>query len=171
MSKLYNYYTELPSWAKGVVVVAGVGGAVIIGNKIYKKIFPSQSEKQAKQFVNTIKTDINRWRFEGLTPSYPEAQYLTLANSVYEGMKYCVGDSYSNVEDILKKMQNNLDVALLIDAFGIRQNYCFGLPVGQPLDMIAFVKKELGNDFMGLTDYRVKRINDNWSKKGITYKI
>lgn len=171
MSKLYNYYTELPSWAKGVVVVAGVGGAVIIGNKIYKKIFPSQSEKQAKQFVNTIKTDINRWRFEGLTPSYPEAQYLTLANSVYEGMKYCVGDSYSNVEDVLKKMQNNLDVALLIDAFGIRQNYCFGLAVGQPLDMIAFVKKELGNDFMGLTDYRVKRINDNWSKKGITYKI
>lgn len=168
---LYKYYTELPQWAKGVVVVGGVGVVGLLGFRIYRKLFPSDSERQAQQLLNTIATDIQRWRREGLSQSYPDLEYQTLANAAYEGMRYCAGDSYSDVETIMKKMQNNLDVALLIDAFGIRQNYCFGIPAGTPLDLMSFVRKELGNDWFGLTDYRVKRINDNWQKKGITYKV
>lgn len=170
-NNLYKYYTELPQWAKGVVVVGGVGVVGLLGFKIYKKLFPSQSERTAQQLLNTISTDIVRWKREGLTQSYPDLEYQTLANSAYEGMRYCAGDSYSDVETIMKKMQNNLDVALLVDAFGIRQNYCFGIPAGTPLDLLSFVRKELGNDYFGLTDYRVARINNNWQKKGITYKV
>ena len=165
MGKFYQYYTELPQWAKGLVVVGGVGAVGFVGYKIYRKVFPSEEQRQSQQ------KDIIRWENEGLTASYPEAEYQALANSAYDGMRYCAGDSYSTVEAVLKKMQNNLDVALLIDAFGIRQNYCFGIPAGTPLDLIAFVKKELGNDWFGLTDYRIKQINENWQKKGITYKV
>jgi len=169
--KLYSYYTELPQWAKGIVVVGGVGAVGLIGYQLYKKVFPSDTEKRAQEFLNAINKDIQRWKSEGLTASYPQVEYLTLANSAYDGMRYCAGDSYSTVENVLKKMQNNLDVALLIDAFGIRQNYCFGIPAGTPLDLFAFVKKELGNDWFGFTDYRIRRINENWQKKGITYKL
>jgi hypothetical protein len=168
---LYKYYTELPQWAKGVVIVGGVGIVGLLGFRIYRKLFPSESERSAQQLVNSIVSDIQRWRREGLTQSYPDLEYQTLANAAYEGMRYCVGDSYSDVETIMKKMQNNLDVAMLVDAFRTRQNYCFGIPTGTPLDLLSFVRKELGNDWGGITDYRVKNINDNWQRKGITYKI
>jgi hypothetical protein len=168
---LYKYYTELPQWAKGVVIVGGVGIVGLLGFRIYRKLFPSESERSAQQLVNSIVSDIQRWRREGLTQSYPDLEYQTLANAAYEGMRYCVGDSYSDVETIMKKMQNNLDVAMLVDAFRTRQNYCFGIPTGTPLDLLSFVRKELGNDWGGITDYRVKNINDNWQRKGITYKL
>ena len=56
---LYKYYTELPQWAKGVVVVGGVGVVGLLGLRIYKKLFPSQSERTAQQLLNTVATDIN----------------------------------------------------------------------------------------------------------------
>jgi hypothetical protein len=168
---LYKYYTELPQWAKGVVVVGGVGLVGLLGFRFYRKIFPNQTERDSRKLVNTLESDISRWKREGLTQSYPDAEYITMANSIYDGMRYCVGDSYGDVEDIMKKMQNNLDVSLLVSAFGIRQNYCFGIPAGNPLDLFSFVRRELGNDYAGLTDYRMRRINENWQKKGITYKV
>lgn len=168
---LYKYYTELPQWAKGIVVVGGVGIVGLIGFKLYQKIFPSQTERDSQKLVNSLQGDIARWKREGLTQSYPDAEYQTLANSAYDGMRYCVGDTYSDVESIMKKMQNNLDVALLVSAFDVRQNYCFGIPTGTPLDLFSFVRRELGNDYAGLTDYRLKRINENWQNKGISYKL
>jgi len=168
---LYKYYTELPQWAKGVVVVGGVGIVGLLGYKLYRKIFPSESERSAQELLNTITSDIQRWKREGLTQSYPDLQYKTFANVAYDGMRYCVGDSYGDVEEVMKKMQNNLDVAMLVDAFNIRQNYCFGIDAGTPLDLFSFVRRELGNDWFGLTDYRLQRINSSWQKKGITYKL
>jgi hypothetical protein len=168
---LYKYYTELPQWAKGIVVVGGVGIVGVLGFQVYRKIFPSQSQRDSQKLVNTLENDIARWKREGLTQSYPDTDYQTFANSAYDGMRYCVGDSYADVESIMKKMQNNLDVALIVSAFGIRQNYCFGIPAGTPLDLFSFVRRELGNDYAGLTDYRLKRINENWEKKGISYKL
>lgn len=86
-------------------------------------------------------------------------------------MRFAVGDDYATVESTMKKMQNDLDVAKLIQAFGTRQDYAFGIPTGNPMDLFTYVQKELGNDWGGLTNYRVKNINADWKKKGITYQI
>jgi len=171
MSNLYKYYKDLPGWAKGVTAVAGVAAAGFIGYKLYRIVFPTASEKKSQEFVKTIKDDISQFKAKGMNQSYPDSQYTTYANSVYNGMRYAIGDDYATVEEILKKMQNDLDVALLIDAFGIRQNFAFGVPTGDPVDMVTMVKSELGNEYLGLTDYRVQRINRDWQTKGITYKI
>lgn len=173
-NKAYQYYTELPQWAKGVVVVAGAGAALFVGYQVYrgvKRLFPTDTERKAREIVNSATSDVDKWRRQGLRQSFPDLQYKTWAASVYEGMRYCVGDNYSGVEDVMKKLQNNLDVALLVQSFGLRQNYCFGIPAGDPMDMLTFIKRELGDEWGGLTDYRVVRINADWSKKGITYKI
>jgi len=167
----FKYYTELPTWAKGAVAIVGLGAFGFVGYKVYKIVFPSLSEKKAKEFLNSIAVDKQHWINKGIKASYTQPQYLTFATTAYEGMKVCVGDNYSAVEDVMKKMQNNLDVALLIEAFGVRQNYCFGLPQGEPIDLITFVKKELGNDYLGLTEYRLNNIKESWQKKGITYKL
>jgi hypothetical protein len=103
--------------------------------------------------------------------SFPESAYSTFANTIYNGMRYCAGDDYGTVETTLKKMKNDLDVAKLIKAFGKRQDYCFGIPASGELDLFTYVQKELGNDWGGLTNYRVKNINADWKKKGIKYEI
>lgn len=170
MSNFYKYYKDLPGWAKGVTVVAGVAAVGFVGYKLYKIAFPTASERKSQEFIKAINSDIDKYVSQGIIPSYPEAQYKAYANTIYDGMRYAIGDDYGSVEETLKKMQNNLDVALLIDAFGIKQNYAFGIPTGDPVDMITMIKSELGNEYF-FTDSRVQSVNRNWQSKGITYKI
>ena len=171
MKNIGKYYEQLPPWAKGVVFVGGALVVYMVGNKVYKKVFPSAKDVANRQLLTNVNSDISKFQNKGLKPSYNDSNYITLANTIYEGMRYCVGDDYAAVESNLKKMNNDLDVAKLIKAFGQKQNYCFGVPTGGEMDLFTFVKKELGNDYGGLTDYRLQSVNKDWSKKSITYKI
>jgi hypothetical protein len=170
-NKVYTYYKELPSWAKGIAVL-GVGVvAFLVGRKLYKVAFPSLEEQKSKQMLNNINSDIRKNLSLGLKPSFADSNYNTFANTIYEGMRYAVGDDYGTVEATMKKMMNNLDVAKLIQAFGLRQNYIFGIPKGSPVDLFTMTQQELGNEYLGVTNYRVKNINADWKKKGITYQL
>lgn len=170
-NKAYEYYKDLPSWAKGVVVL-GLGlTAFYVGRRLYFGLFPTDAQRKNKELVNNINTDIAAAQKSGMKPSFSDANYNTFANTIYNSMRFAVGDDYGTVEETLKKMKNDLDVAKLIAAFGTRQNYAFGIPVGSKMDLFTFVQAELGNDFAGLTNYRVKRVNEDWKKKGIRYQI
>jgi hypothetical protein len=170
-NKVYDYYKDLPSWAKGIVVVGGVGFALLVGFQIYKRVFKSEESKKSADELKHLDSDINNSVNKGLKPSFSQSTYDSYANTIYDGMRYILGDSYSNVENTLKKMKNNLDVELLKKSFGKRQDYAVGFPVGDKMDLFTYVRKELGNDYAGLTDYRVVRINKDWASKGITYQI
>ena len=39
------------------------------------------------------------------------------------------------------------------------------------MDLLTYVKKELGNEYFGLTSYRVSNINKDWAAKKIKYTI
>jgi len=173
MSKVgvYDYYKGLPPWAKGVVIVGGSAVAVLIGMKVYNALFPSDIAKKNRAILDNINSDISAAQAAGIRPTYSDSQYLIYANEIYDGMRYCVGDDYNKVEANLKLMKNDIDVAKLIKAFGTRQAYCFGLDSGSPKDLFTFVASELGNEYLGLTSYRVTSINDDWTTKGIKYKI
>lgn len=168
--KVYKYYTELPDWAKGAVILGGGVVIFLLGRQVYRAVFPSSEQKRKQQLDKDIKKDIEEYQRQGLKQSFPDSQMILFANTIHNGMKYCAGDDYGTVEATLKKMQNNLDVALLAKAFGTRSDYCFGLPTGE-FDLFTYVQKELGNDYAGLTNYRVVRINNDWRNKGIKYQL
>jgi hypothetical protein len=168
--KVYQYYKELPPWAKGIVVVGGVAALFFVGKKLYTIVFPSEEAKRNAELGRNINTEIgNLQKF--MKASYPDSTYDTLANTIYNSMKFAVGDDYGAVQDSLKKMKNDLDVAKLIKSFGSRQDYAFGIPVGGKMDLFTYVKKELGNEWGGLTAYRVTDINKDWAAKKIKYTI
>lgn len=170
-NKVYQYYKDLPPWAKGVVVVGGAVVLYLVGSRIYRSVFPTDAEKKNRELSRNIDREITDLRNQGKKPTYADSNYTTFANTIYNSMRFAVGDDYATVESTMKKMQNDLDVAKLIQAFGTRQDYAFGIPTGNPMDLFTYVQKELGNDWGGLTNYRVKNINADWKKKGITYQI
>jgi hypothetical protein len=167
----YDYYKDLPSWAKGIVIVGGGAIVFLVGKRVYDKVFPTDQAKKNQELVNNISSEIKVAQSNGDKPTYLDSNYVTFANTAYNGMRYAVGDDYAAVESTLKSMKNNLDVAKLIAAFGNRQNYAFGIPVGNPMDLFTFVKSELGNEWGGLTSARVTSINKDWAAKGIKYQI
>ena len=167
----YKIYSELPSWAKGVVIIGGGLALYLIGSKVVKAVFPSEQQKRNRELVKNIDGEIKDLSKNGIKPSFVDSNYNTFANTIYNGMRYAVGDDYGIVEATLKKMKNDLDVAKLVKAFGERQNYAFGIPTGNPLDLFTFVQSELGNEWFGVTNYRIKSINADWKSKGITYQL
>lgn len=170
-NKVYSYYKDLPPWAKGAVVIGAGVVIFLVGRRLYKGLFPSELEKKNKELLNNINQEIRQNQSSGMKPTFADSNYSTFANTIYDSMRYAVGDDYGTVEVTMKKMMNDLDVAKLIKAFGSRQNYIFGLPKGNPVDLFTMVQQELGNDYAGLTNYRVKNINADWKKKGIKYQL
>jgi hypothetical protein len=148
-----------------------IGGGLFIGYKLVSSFFKSDSEQLTTSVLNTNEDDIKKFAKQGLIPSFEISQYPIFANIIYESTKYGVGDSYGSVVDVLTQLKNNLDVALLIKAYGTKQNFVFGIPTGEKRDLFTNVQAELGNEFGGLTSYRITQINNNWTNKGITYKL
>lgn len=170
-NKFYNYYKDLPSWAKGIVIVGGVGILAYAGIKLARVIFPSEKKKNERELDKQVTDEIREAEKQGQKATYADSSYLQYANSIHNSMMYCVGDDYGSVVTQAKKMMNDLDVAKLIKAYGTRQRYCFGIPTGGKDDLFTAIRAELGQEFAGLTSYRLKQINSDWSKKGIKYKI
>lgn len=169
--KVYQYYKDLPPWAKGVVVVGGALVVYMVGSRIYRNLFPTDAQRKNQELAKNVDSEISNLQRNGQKQSFTDSNYTTFANTIYNSMRYAVGDDYGTVEDTMKKMRNDLDVAKLIKAFGQRQDYFFGIPAGSPMDLFTYIRKELGNEFAGLTSYRVTRINNDWKKKGISYQI
>lgn len=164
---LKQKYDNLPTPLKYVLI----GGGLFIGYKIVSSFFKSGSEQLTQNVLTTAEDDIKKFAKQGFKPSFELSQYPIFANIIYESTKYGIGDSYGTASDTLKKMQNNLDVALLIKAYGTKQNYVFGIPTGEKRDLFTNIQAELGNEYGGITSYRITQINDNWQSKGITYKL
>ena len=121
--------------------------------------------------ITDINGEITKAQKAGLKQTYLDSQYETFANTIFNGMRYCVGDDYGTVESTMKKMMNDLDVAKLVKAYGKRQRSCFGIDAGGNDDLFTSVQAELGNEWGGVTNYRVSSINADWKKKGITYQL
>ena len=166
-------YNKLGSKNKKLALIGAGILAFVVLKSVYDLFFSEKvkAAKRNRELTNSIDREITNHTIKGLKPTFNDSQYQMFANRAYEGMRYAVGDDYASVESILKSMKNDLDVSKLVKAFGFRQDYGFGIPTGEPKDLFTFVQSELGDDWGGITNYRVTRINKDWEKKGITYKI
>lgn len=162
-NKMYQYYKELPPWAKGVVVI-GVGVAAwAIYTRISASIKNTKSLKDSKAVLASTNSEINKLKSSGMAQSYPDAQYKIWADaaySCYAGWGTCTGDT------IFVNLKNDLDVLKLIEAFGVRT-----IPSGtfNPApDFVGSLPAVLRDELSGS---EVESINKILSKKGIKYQF
>jgi hypothetical protein len=170
MDNLYKYYKELPPVGKAIVVIGGGVILYLVGKPIYKKVFPSNEEKIAALALKNTSEDLKKFVASGLKQSYPDSQYNSLADSIYNAQRTSLGNDSGTIKNVLLKMNNNLDVAKLIQAYGIRQNYAFMIPT-EKFGLLGASNNGITQDLFGAFSYRVSEVNNDWSKKGITYKI
>jgi CRISPR/Cas system-associated protein endoribonuclease Cas2 len=164
---LKKSYNNLPMPVQYLLL----GGISFLAFQVYKKITSNQTTSNEAQadLQKEVKKEIIR--LKNLKLSYPLTQYKLFANLLYDSMKYGLGDNYSAVVSTMKKMNNDKDVLQLVKDYGNRQNYVFGIPQGEPKDLFTSIKSELGNEYGGLTSYKVDIINNDWKKKKIKYSI
>jgi hypothetical protein len=173
-SKFTNIYTDksINGWVRGVAWVGTAAVIYMAGHTAYKAIFKTQAEKDAAAALKAVDNSINDQRNAGVVQTYPDDNYTSFANTIYNSGGWILNDSYSVIVDTLSKMQNDLDVALLIKAFGTRPPHIYaGLSFGTSTDLFGFVNATLNYQFVGLTNPSKDTINKDWAKKGIKYQL
>lgn len=134
--KVYKYYTELPGWAKGVVIIGGLGIAYIVGTTIYKKVVSLPALIDQKNKLDELNKDLDKKKQEGQAPSFSQTQYNNWADAIVAGFTPCetpgvpvptiLGKNWvlrtgpRRVYDILAQLKNDADFLSLQKAYGIR---------------------------------------------------
>jgi hypothetical protein len=162
-STVYKYYKDLPSWAKGVVVVGVLGLTYIVGNKIFNALKPKPQE--IKNVEDDIKILQNKQK-----QTYNDSAYDGYAETIYQAQRTSMSNDSGTILDTAKLMKNDLDVALLVRAYGIRQDYAFAIPVDK-YSLFGAMRKGIESDLFGAYSFRIGTINNDWESKGITYRI
>jgi hypothetical protein len=162
-SKVYQYYKELPPWAKGVVVI-GVGVAAwTVYTRITSTLKNKKSQKESKEVIKYSNDEITKLNKEGVRQSYSDTQYKIWADaafSCYSGWGTCTGDT------IFINMKNDVDVLKLIQAFGVRT-----IPSGMlnPAPDFTGSLPSVMRDELSGSD--LSSINRLLAKKGIKYQF
>lgn len=133
------------------LTIIGIGGYALykLGSAIYKKLNLDNANK-----------DIIDAQKAGQTPSYPTGTYSQLADKIYAAVMYTWGTDEQAIYDVFSSMKNNLDVAMLIKAFGKRRL--------EFSTQDAELGAHLSND---LDTTEINKINTILASKGITYRF
>jgi len=180
--KVFSYYTQLPNWAKGVVIVGSLGVTYLFASQIIKIIRKDADKRKAEEGLKDTREEQTKLEEAGVLRSFPKSTYKGWADNIEEqftgcdmtspiipsntvGIPYISGWSGSAVTlyNILNELKNDLDFVDLIDAFGNREyNDCiFGTVKGN-------LYKAVSNE---LNTTEIRGMNDTLKTKGIKYKF
>jgi hypothetical protein len=165
-NKVYQYYKELPSWAKGIVVVGGIAIIYFATKQTIARLRKQSEGKDAKNSVEDAKNELQQLSNDGIRPTITKSQADAYAEKIvkqFKGADLLLG-SYDVVNQIFKELKNNADFLLLKSAFGVRtyDDAFFGQVKNVTLE--SAIQDEL-------TQFRINDLNKTLSKKGITYRV
>lgn len=173
--KVYDYYKDLPPWAKGVV---SVGSIAIIGFIVYngfKKIKQKKSLSDALGVSRDAKEEARLLQIRGIKASYTQTQYESFALKLVEAMNGC-GTSINSVNQVFESMVNKTDVLRLIEVFGVR--YYRPCAATQPISYVRYMndEKTFGGNIQTWMQYdlssrEIENINNTLKNKNIDFKF
>lgn len=149
-----------------IAIMTGVTVAGVVVWKIYKKL---EGDPNAAATVDAYSQQATDLQSGGMTPTYSDNIYQSTADSIFEDIRHShpfswFGDSqFDDVVTEIEKMKNDLDIAKLIKAFGIRERDYFGvIPDGSDKNLPTFVTELLGPE-------RISQLNDYFASQGMNF--
>lgn len=119
-----------------------------------------QEKKQTAAVDQYVKSTLQKQR-----PTKSAGEWAIIASQLYQNMGYSrVSDNYAAAGVNLTKVKNDADVASLINQFGKRQEYFFGIPTGGLSTLPEFVIRNLSRS-------KIEAVNDNYRRKNIKFRF
>lgn len=170
---LMKVYTELPSWAKGVVVVGGLTVTYLAVTAILRKFKESKIKSESLAEVNNANSELNTQIKTGKGPTIARSQAEVMANAIVSASNDC-GTDEKKIYAQFDKVMNQADILLLIDVFGLRKKVrcpfsddpreSFFSSDTPPMSLSAMINGELDAT-------QIATLNNKLASKGITYKF
>ena len=96
-------------------------------------------------------------------PTKTAGEWSLIAGQIYEDLKYsAIDDNKADAALQISRVKNDADVATLIQQFGKRQEYFFGLAVGNLKTLPQFITSNLSRS-------QIAAVNDNYRRKNIKF--
>jgi hypothetical protein len=118
----------------------------------------SDLQKEIKKTQNS-KT-LNTKQKALVLPTFNKSKYDALAYTLFEAFDH-TGTDLNAVEGVFSQLKNVADVNSLIVAYGVRQTKVFGVPDGQPSNLIGHL----------VSENAVEAANKGLSKNKVYYKF
>ena len=165
-NKVYSYYKDLPSWAKGIVVVGGLAATYIFVSQTMKRIRKTMDNKENKQAIESAKDDLQELQRKGMKATLTKAQTDAMADAIlnqYKGADLAL-ESYNVTARQFNKLNNDIDFLNLKTSWGVRT---------YPDDLWGYVtnvtlEAAIQNELFAIS---INNLNNILSKKGIKYSI
>jgi len=166
-------YTELPSWAKGVVVVGGLVVGYLAVTSILKAIKAKKTEAESKAEISQANTELNTQIKLGNGPTIQISQAEVMANAIVAASNDC-GTDEKQIYAQFDKVKNQADILLFVDVFGLRKKVrcpfsddpreSFFSSDTPPMSLSAMINSELDTT-------EIQTLNNKLATKGIKYKF
>lgn len=110
----------LPTWAKGIIAIAVVGGAGFIAFKLYQKAKDLTGKKDVKTVENENLAEFDKLQKQGQKLSKPITAYQQLINDIVNKLNGC--ESFTTelkvIEGIIRVVKKPVDWHYLVAKFG-----------------------------------------------------
>lgn len=151
--KFLSFFKDIPGWAKGVILIIIVLLISWIIYKFYKNIKPKSDEEKA------VENEKDQLVKKGQKPTFGQSTYQGYADRIQtENMSFNTDEEA--IYGIFKTFKNDLDVVLLIQAFGQRRPFA----ETQEKSLPGFLAADLNKNEIG-------EINKILQQKGIKYRF
>lgn len=163
-----KWFTGLDRWLQIVIVII----IILIAYRIYRWIMNTIDEKNFDKAVRGSKSELDKLAKEGVYPTYEQANYIIMANSLEQALIGCGAGFDETLKPTFEKMKNNADIYRLIQAYDVRTIDKCGLLTG---DFTGDLAATLTYKFSGLEDYMidgsVSKINAILKTNGLTFSF
>jgi len=150
-----------------ILVIGGVAAGYFLVLKpllVKLGLQKSAEEKELERQEAAATASYIRETLRKQKPTKTAGEWALIAGQIYEDLKYsAIDDNKDNAALQVSRVQNDADVATLIQQFGKRQEYFFGLPLGDLKTLPQFVTSNLSAS-------KIVTINDNYRRKGIKFR-
>jgi predicted S18 family serine protease len=173
-NKIFNYYKELPMWAKGVLAIGVVGVSYIFLSQTIKRI---RSQANKKTIIGQ-KNEANALKKSGMLQSYPDSQYEAWADGIQKQFSGCdismdafalqdliASDSGIYIYKIIEQLSNDLDFLKLATAYDSRTYKNCGWFSG---DFVGNLTQAVNDE---LVASEIKQLNKLLTTKQIKYRF
>jgi len=175
MASSKGFYSDLPTWAKGVIAVGVLGSLVLLGIAIRNAIQTAKENKgerkDDKEVEKATNDALNALKNQNITPSINDADAISLARTIETGLAGCEssGTELSIIDQIKSKMNNQADWLKLQQVFGVRTIDNCGWGTGDTdYDLKTLLLDQLDGFTWTGTKYADVLVEE-LKKKGITF--